>query len=403
MSKLWASPHRIGFFTGSVVLLASLAWWALLMLQRFNGDFSPSQFPSAWLHADLMIFGFLPLFMMGFINTAGPKWLGVEPPRRAQWIGSTASYALGSFCCVLASAAPELQSWGDALHFVGWAWMVGIWATLVRQSRSPDRRHAWTVLLAFSLGLPAMLAQCFASSRWVPALSGVSMQLAVIIGIWGFLVPVFLTVCHRMIPFFSSVVLQPYVAWRPFWLLYSWIALSLLHGALAILAWYGPQISTAPVDIVFGGLLLWTSYQWKLARSFRVPLLAMLHASFLWAGVSMIMFALQAALAWFGVYRGGLAPLHALTIGFLTTMLMAFATRVSLGHSGRALVIGRLTWVLYWVVHAVAITRIAADCIPAQAAFWVSVAAVLGLISFALWASRFMPMYWKVRADGQPG
>lgn len=403
MRKLLAAPHRTGFFMGSVAMLASFAWWAWLMLQRANGHVVVSAFPAAWLHADLMLFGFLPLFMLGFINTAGPKWLGVDAPARQHWIGSTLVYALGSLLCVTASAVPALQSAGDALHVAGWIWAIAIWAGRIRQSQSNDQRHARVILLAFSFGLLAMLLQLLASLRLSPSATAALVQAAVNAGLWGFLLPVFLTVSHRMIPFFSSSVLQPYLAWRPFWLLYAWIGLSLLHGLLATLAWFTPHANTALPDVVFAALLLWTSYRWQITRSFRVPLLAMLHASFAWAGIALALFAVQATLMLFGVYSAGLAPLHALTIGFFCTMLLAFVTRVSLGHSGRPLAIGSLTWYLYWLVHAAAITRIASEFIPAHASTLFSIAAMLILGGFALWAGRYVPMYWRDRADGKPG
>ena len=43
----------------------------------------------------------------------------------------------------------------------------------------------------------------------------------------------------------------------------------------------------------------------------------------------------------------GLAPVHALGIGFFAAMLLAMATRVSLGHSGRPLKADGLVWALF--------------------------------------------------------
>ncbi|MBL0116621.1 MAG: hypothetical protein IPP45_15280 [Sphingomonadales bacterium] len=38
------------------------------------------------------------------------------------------------------------------------------------------------------------------------------------LGLWAFLLPVFLTVCHRMVPLAGNVV-EGYARWRPDWLL----------------------------------------------------------------------------------------------------------------------------------------------------------------------------------------
>ncbi|KPC50676.1 NnrS family protein [Amantichitinum ursilacus] len=400
MCTLRAAPHRVGFFMGSVAMLASFAWWALLMVQRAQGVAPLSAIPPAWLHADLMLFGFLPLFMLGFINTAGPKWLGVDPPARPHWLGSTVLYGAGSLLVVGASRWPVLQALGDVLHVAGWAWAIAIWAGRIRRSASPDQRHARSVLLAFGLGGLALALQVAVSTH---AVSARWASVVVSLGLWGFLLPVFLTVSHRMIPFFSSVVLQPYQPWRPFWLLYAWIGLSLTHGALAIAAGFTPYACSALPDLVWAGLLLYTSWRWQLRRSFKAPLLGMLHASFAWAGIAMLLFALQSAAAAAGVYIGGYAPLHALTLGYFCSMLLAFVTRVSLGHSGRPLMIGRLTACLYWLVHAVALARVSAEFVPAHASALFSIAAVTALGTLAVWAVRYVPMYVLPRPDGQAG
>ncbi|MBB5190171.1 uncharacterized protein involved in response to NO [Silvimonas terrae] len=401
--SLLAAPHRVGFFSGSLVLLAAMAWWAWVMVLRLTGVSLSSATPPAWLHADLMVFGFFPLFMLGFINTAGPKWLSVAAPAKAYWLGSIGLYASGSLLIALAGFIPPLHATGDALHLVAWAFAVWIWADRIRASAAADRRHAWLVLAAFVMALPALSCQLAASLYPAGPLAALWVQSAIQIGIWAFLLPVFLIVSHRMVPFFSSSVLQPYVAWRPFWLLYAWLLLALAHAGLSLAGWFDSRINSSLTDLVFAALLLYASYRWSLRRSFKVPLLAMLHAAFLWAGIALALYTAQGLAAWAGLYTGGLAPLHALTIGFFCCTLLGFVTRVSLGHSGRPLAVAKVTWMLYWLMHAVVLARIAGEFFTHQATLWFSVAAVAGLFTIAAWGWRYVPMYWQPRADGQPG
>src|SRR3990167_8268168 len=78
---LMLAPHRLGFFLAMVLLVASGAWWALVQVSRISDGALSMHFglsPSL-LHAAVMVFGFIPLFFSGFLFTAGPKWLGVEP------------------------------------------------------------------------------------------------------------------------------------------------------------------------------------------------------------------------------------------------------------------------------------------------------------------------------------
>ena len=312
-------------------------------------------------------------------------------------------YALGSVLVALAALVPSVHAAGDALHVVAWAFVVWIWVDRIHASTAADRRHAWLILAAFVLALPALSFQLASSLYPATMHTALWVQCAIQIGIWAFLLPVFLIVSHRMLPFFSSSVLQPYVAWRPFWLLYSWLILALVHAALSLVSWFDPRINSGLTDLIFAGLLLYASYRWALRRSFKVPLLAMLHAAFLWAGIALALYAVQGLAASAGFYIGGLAPLHALTIGFFCCTLLGFVTRVSLGHSGRPLAVARVTWVLYWLMHAVVLARLAGEVFTRQATLWFSVAAVLGLLTVAAWGWRYVPMYWQPRADGQPG
>lgn len=390
----FVAPHRTGFLLGSLLLIASLGWWAVEMIARQRGVLLGTAVPAMFLHGYLMLYGFFPLFMLGFIYTAGPRWLGVPPPSLARYVPVMLGYATGSLLVLLGGWAPILLSLGILLHAMSWAGALALWVGRIRASQTPDRKHAILIASAFSLGLIGQLL----ALGWSAGGGFAGWQASVHIGLWGFLLPVFLVVSHRMLPFFSSGVLAPYALWVPSWLLFSLVGAGWLHGLLALAG-----VPSWPVDAVFAGLLLFTSWRWGLLRSFKNPLLAMLHASFVWAGIAMSLFTLQGVLAATGTVALGFAPLHALTIGFFATMLLGFVTRVSLGHSGRPLVAGRLPWTLYWLVHGMALARVLAEISPDLRQPMYLVSAVGGLLAFLLWGTRFVPIYLKPRADGKAG
>jgi uncharacterized protein involved in response to NO len=102
----------------------------------------------------------------------------------------------------------------------------------------------------------------------------------------------------------------------------------------------------------------------------------------------------------------GLAPLHALTIGYFAATTVAMVSRVSLGHSGRALEADPLTWWAFLGLLTTAGMRTVADLwfVPPALRLWLSVAAaVLWLAVFLAWATRYLPLYLRPRADGRPG
>jgi uncharacterized protein involved in response to NO len=147
------------------------------------------------------------------------------------------------------------------------------------------------------------------------------------LALWGFLLPVFLTVCHRMLPFFTVSAMPEIPAWKPDWLLWALLAGSWLHGLLSMLG-----VTTLPADLPFCLLLAYTSWRWQGWRTLQVKLLGMLHLSFAWLPLAFLLFSLADVLP---ANTLGLAPLHAVTTGFFISMVIAFVSRVSLGHAGQ--------------------------------------------------------------------
>ena len=111
-------------------------------------------------------------------------------------------------------------------------------------------------------------------------------------GIWFFLLPIVMTVSHRMIPFFSSRVLENYVLVRPYWILWLMLACSVGHGKLLLL-WDTALPYLWMFDLPLAASALYLSFTWGVLRSFRVHLLAVLHIAFAWLGLSMLMYGAQ--------------------------------------------------------------------------------------------------------------
>jgi uncharacterized protein involved in response to NO len=123
----------------------------------------------------------------------------------------------------------------------------------------------------------------------------------------------------------------------------------------------------------------------------------------------MLLFAAQSLMMWLNEGERiwfGLAPLHALAIGYFASMVLGMASRVTIGHSGRPLVLDHFTWLLFLGFQAAAVFRILPDIIPAASSLGPILylcAGAVWLICFTLWAARFAPIYWRARIDGKLG
>lgn len=390
LKRLLMVPHRLAFLSGVVPILPLMIWWG----GTLSGWWQVS--PGAVAdHAHLMLLGFFPLFMMGFIFTAGPKWLNVPAPTPLHFVPVILGYLAGTILLALSAAGFKAGLLiAQLFHVVSWAGVCLIWFQCVRRSQVADAFHARLIALAFGLGLVAHLLK-LAISLGMPEWHAYFVPLTM----FGFLLPVFLAVSHRMIPFFSGAVLAPYTVWRPYTLLKGWLGGLALHGILLVTvpSW------TWVIDLPLAASFLYCLYRWQSWRSFQVRLLAMLHLAFSWLPVAFLLLALESILKWQDQpVAMGSAGVHALTVGFFTAMLYAFVTRVSLGHSGRPLLADGLAWGGFLALLCVALLRVLAALFPEKPAL-LQVVWLGWCVVFAIWIARFAPIYWKARADGNPG
>src|SRR5690606_9106346 len=247
--------------------------------------------------------------------------------------------------------------------FVVWWRATALWGACIAGAPRGDHRHAYLMLAAMVAGNLGILA----AAGWVLSNDSSFWLLARNFILWGWIMPIFLIVAHRMIPFFTQSVLPQRAIWRPVQLLYGWLAGCVLLAAAAVAQL--PLLSAA-VAAAMALAFAYTAWHWAGRPGLKLRgmyggnrLLAMLHLAFAWLPVAL---ALQ-ALGDLGLPLGSAAA-HALGLGFCSTMMVGFVTRVSMGHSGRPLQAGDVSWYLYLGLHGVAALRVAFVIIGGPAA-----------------------------------
>ncbi|MGH8157643.1 MAG: NnrS family protein [Rhodanobacter sp.] len=395
---LASAPHRVLFLAGSVAVLLSMAWWAVeLTWMRFGlAGWPQPTIPPGWAHAMLIQYGLFPLFMFGFLLTVFPRWMNQPALPRARYV-PVAGCVFGGY--VLANVGlldlPYLLRLGFMLMLLGY--LLGVWTLATVLRAASDRiDHAKSCLLALllgTLGLLAFLVYLFGG----PADCA---MLAIKLGTFGLLLPIFFTVTHRMLPFFSGNVAKGYQVVRPRWSLPLVWVLLLAHG---LLDWRGALgwlwLVDIPLALVFG----WHALAWQPWKAMRPGLLAVLHLAFAWLPLAFVLFAVQDVVyASSGHLVLGRAPLHALGIGYFGSMLVAMVTRVTQGHSGRLLQMGGIPWLCFGLLQVVVLLRIRAE-LGGDVYLWLVIAAYGWLLAFLPWVLRSAWIYLTPRVDGKPG
>ena len=400
LARLADAPHRLLFFVGAANVLLAMAWWTLWLVDarwRVLGLAQPIV-PAGWLHAIVMQYQVLPAFFFGFLLTVFPRWMNLPAPTRWHYVPIGVGL-FGGQLLTLAGAlgVATLLHVGVLLTLAGWLVATALLARLVWLDAARTW-HAVSCLAALVLGAIGLAAFAVYLHSGDARLAFAAIK----IGTFGLLLPVYVTVAHRMFPFFAGNVVPGYKGWRPMpWLAAFW-ALALAHLGLELVHGYAwLWVVDAPL-LALTTTWLWRN--WPRARFAAVaPLLRVLFVGYAWLPIALALYVGQSA--WFaldGAFVLGRGPAHALFVGFFGSLLVAMVTRVTQGHSGRPLVLGRIPAVAFVAVQLVAVLRVLAEVLP-DAMAWHAVAAIGWLLAFAPWVVRSLAIYATPRADGKPG
>ena len=395
-----AAPHRMMFVVGMLAATLGGLWWAMSMAGRLLPALAPpAQVAPIWVHAWLMVFGLLGPFFFGFLFTTFPRWQNGPEVRRPVYVAVFAAL-LTALALALWGAMGSPSMFLAGVVVAGVAWLAA-WVVLLRIMLAARSIVSHAIVAACALGLGAMTQFGFVAGLWLGDAAVLHMALRA--ALWGCVVPLVYAVCHRMIPFFTQSAVPGYKAFRPEWWLVTASTLCLAHLILALAGalgwlWLG--------DGLLAALTLYGGLRWRPWQARGIPLLWTLYVAYFWLPLGLgLQFAADVSYALTGDWLLGRAPLHALGIGFLSSLVVAMASRVTLGHSGRQLLMDRFTVACFLALQLAAVLRVGSELVgfPVLALSLIAVAALVWSGAIMAWSLRYGRMLVLPRIDGRPG
>jgi uncharacterized protein involved in response to NO len=138
---------------------------------------------------------------------------------------------------------------------------------------------------------------------------------------------------------------------------------------------------------------------WQPQRTWRTPLVWVLHLGYAWVPVHLGL----RALSELHLVPAPLAT-HALTIGAIGGMTIGMMTRTARGHTARPLVADAFETASYLLVLGAALTRVFLPLLSGGTYPGSVVASgILWSAGFGLYTVRYWPILTRARLDGRPG
>jgi uncharacterized protein involved in response to NO len=154
------------------------------------------------------------------------------------------------------------------------------------------------------------------------------------------------------------------------------------------------------LSIVAGALNFVRMSRWHSFRTRSHPILWVLHFGYAFVALGLLLRGIGAfAPSWIAT-----GPLHLLGVGAIGVLILGMITRVSLGHTGRMLVVPTSIAIAYGLVVIAALVRAIGPLItPTLYRGVLIVSGVAWTIAFAIFTLVYAPILLSPRVDGKPG
>ncbi len=370
------------FFLGGAV-------WAALAMGLWIGElsgawsFAESYGAVAW-HAHALLFGYISAIVAGFLLTAVPNWTGRLPVRGGPLLCLFLLWVAGRAALLAVDRIGLLPA---AVIDASFLFVLAL--VILREIVSGRNwRNLKTVLLVLLLAVSNVgfhLEVLTAGAPDIAIRAGTAAIIGMIMLIGGRLTPSF---TRNWLARQRGATMP--AAFGPF----DVFALAVSGLGLALWLFAPGESLTGFILLLAGGIQATRLWRWAGLSAWREPLVLILHVGYAFVPVGFAL--VGASILWPAVVPVADA-LHAWTVGAVAVMTLAVMTRATLGHTGRDLVAGPLTRLIYAAIVVAVACRLAAPFAPDAMMVLLTLAGLGWIVGFGGFALVFGPMLLRPR------
>ncbi len=361
--KFKSQPHQL-FFTSAIFFAILIMFLTFLsLLGKSSSEFS-------LIHGYGLNFGVFTNAFLGFLITVIPKFNGSSIIDENQYVKAWIVFQVGIVMGLFLNAP-----FGKILVSFTMFYFVYIFYKKIKEGKSLEKNDSIYINSVFALGAALLFLD-----------SLVTTNLSVLI-FYAFLLTTVFLVALRMIPafYFAYTKIQPWQ--RPSYIKPVSVSLFILTGIFAQF-----EITLTLKLISFISLLFFGYVLYKLNLYKKTPaILSILTFSLLWLELGFVSLFIES----FFELQSFKLSFHIFALGFITSLLIGFGSRVVLGHAVPAQTIqaDKITKFLFIFTQIIVITRALASVLfisesPAFMGF-LHLSSTLWILLFIIWTFRY--------------
>ena len=375
-----SQPHQPFFVAGIVwaviVMLVFMASYKLMLKGTLESFLAPATF-----HAYTLIFIVFTQFFIGFLYTTFSRFCQAPAVKKPYYLRTFFLYQVASLAIVTGYFLNEILMFvGMFILLAGQIVFLYMLQRIFTSSQPALRDDPFWILTSLYLGT-------IAHGVWLVELIFHWQNYALPFAFNLYLIFMTFSVAQRMVPFFSHSIVEK----NPRFV--AIVFASFIFKSFATVLEL-PLVDAA-ISLFLGNFILREVLRWNLSFKNAPNILKILHIALYWMPAALIFGAIFQLGEIFFNTSFVFAEKHLLALGFLTTIIIGFGTRVTLGHSGQPPHADAVTLKLFYLTQLVVGMRLLYSLVfgfDLPMLWFFDISLSLWLILFLFWGWKFAPV-----------